>query len=170
MPRVRIPTQQKIAEGNKGKRKLEPEKEPQFSTQNISPIMPLGELGQKEWDRFVPILTKAKVMTDADTAAFTVYCQNYELFCRAKEDVDSSDLAYSTVNGGLSQHPSIRTMTQASTIMLKFFTEFGLTPASRSKVTVDNSTTTVDPFAEFQKERGERRGELRTITGSKKTA
>ena len=167
--RKRIPTEQKIAEGNRGKRKLDLEKEPKFSKDALVPIKPLTQVAQEEWNRIAPIITRSNIFTDADTAALTAYCENFSTFVKATEEIERDGL-YTSTQTGVTTHPAVRIQNQASTAMLKFLVEFGLTPASRSRVTVENRSSEDDSFANFVKDREKRRGELLEINRPKKTA
>lgn len=168
--RKRKPTEQKIAEGNRGKRKLEPEKEPQYSTDNLVPTKKLSKHAQEEWNRLSPIITKSKVFTEADTAALTLHCETYATFVRATNELEQDGGLFTFTKAGITTHPAVRIQNNCAALILKFLAEFGLTPASRSKVIVNPEVGNNDEFSKFQKEREKRRADIVEINRTQKTA
>jgi P27 family predicted phage terminase small subunit len=113
------------------------------------PEAPEGELhcpthlsteAKKEWHRIVPILYQMKVARIPDQAAIAAYCQTYGRWVDAENKMaklGDNALLMKTSNGNILQSPLVGIANRAMEIMLKFMTEFGLTPSSRSRIVSD---------------------------------
>ena len=133
MPSPRKPTATKIAEGNPGKQKLPPS-EPKPKVEIPSCPSYLDSDAKKEWNRISKILKKYKLITQADRTALAIYCQEYSAFIRATVELSKEELVIPTVTGGIQKNPLAVLRNQSANTLVKYLNEFGLTPASRSKV------------------------------------
>ena len=79
---------------------------------------------------------EAKVWTQADKAAFTQYCMNYARWAQAEDELDklNGQWVSETPNGFQTPTAWWKIRCQAQDQMLKFITEFGLSPVSRAKL------------------------------------
>ena len=94
----------------------EPPKPPDF----------LSELAKKEWERIAPELHHLGLLTALDVGPFAAYCQS---FARCV----TVELALRRV--GDSVHgPLVGVAHRAAAAMMRFGSEFGLTPASRARL------------------------------------
>jgi P27 family predicted phage terminase small subunit len=64
---------------------------------------------------------------------------------------------YKTTNGNLIISPLLSVSNKAMEQMHKFLTEFGMTPASRSRIIVDKSNQIDDALSEFVEDYGSRK-------------
>ncbi len=152
------PTRLKILAGNPGKRKL-PEKEPQPRAE--TPTMPawLSAEAKQEWRRIVPELQALGLLTIVDRVALASYCQAWaelviatQLLSKEGRVVFSDIISRSGEYVGTKQalHPAVRMQRDAFARVKQFIGEFGLTPASRTKVRGEKpSDTPADPFEAF---------------------
>jgi phage terminase small subunit len=150
------PSKLKELEGNPGKRAL-PAKEPK--PQLALPSCPsfIKGPGRKEWKRIAPELLQLGLLTRLDRAALTAYCiawgqleeVEHEL-ARAKKAnremnrlrkknpnlkaMDTNGMVSITSNGNSVIEPLLSVRKQALEQMHKFLIEFGMTPASRSRI------------------------------------
>jgi len=130
----RVPTALKILAGNPGKRRL-PEHEPQAKP--AAPPMPDGmsAAAKAEWRRLVPELVALGVLTSIDRAALVGYCEAWSTYLRANLELAKPDAPLvQTTTGGDSLSAWLRVRSAAAKEMRDFATEFGLTPASRTRV------------------------------------
>ena len=138
------PTALKKLLGNPGKRPL-PEREPQPDPTMPHPPAHLDELACAEWARMAPELNRMRLLTQVDRAAFAGYCVAYSRWVQACRALGSAaNYTHVTAKGNVIQHPLVGIANKAQELMLRFLTEFGLTPSSRSRVSVPN--TGVDEF------------------------
>jgi P27 family predicted phage terminase small subunit len=137
----RKPTALKKFLGNPGKRKLN-EKEP--DPPKGVPEMPrfLNREGRAEWKRIIPILCDMGVLTVADGKALAAYCSAYAQLAKAEAAIDKYGLLCvrleeATGVAELKVNPAVRIKSDALRQMKSFLIEFGLTPASRSKLKIN---------------------------------
>jgi P27 family predicted phage terminase small subunit len=129
------PTAIKKLMGNPGKRKLndaEPQPIPGV------PTCPdhLDETAKREWNRLIPILQGMRVLTEADYIALGNLCQAYSIMIAAQRQMNKTGILYKTQSGYIQQSPLLNIISAQSTIVHKLLTEFGLTPASRTRIAV----------------------------------
>jgi len=166
--RPRKPTQTKIAEGNRGKRKLDISKEPQFPREIPEPPDFLSPDAAAEWRELSGLLFDAGLLTKVDGKALAAYCETYAVWKGLHIEFRESKQKYCLVGvgGAFYKNPMVSMINEASCRMLKYLHEFGLTPASRSKITITKKDLDKDPFEEFQNQREEMRGKLYQIAGA----
>ena len=117
------PTAIKELEGNPGKRKLN-DKEPKPVKKAPSCPKWLEAEAKKEWRRLSKKMEMMGVLTEVDMAAFAGYCQAYARWKEAEEFI--------------TQHGTSIAQTYLK-VMNRFAEQFGLTPASRSRIIADTT-------------------------------
>src|SRR5580704_4257123 len=133
----RKPSKLKALHGNPGKRKSNP-REPR--PKPGMPEMPAGLAleAKAEFNRLAPILDKMGVLTKADGAALTAYCKLHALNLRAEAAIRKYGIVFAKVDdvgvSVLKKNPAVSIFESTSRLIRSFLQEFGLTPASRSKV------------------------------------
>ena len=137
----RKPTALKKLLGNPGKRKLN-EEEPE-APKGV-PEMPdfLTAEARAEWKRIVPILCDMGVLTVADGKALAGYCSAYAQLAKCEAAIEKFGLICATLDQAtgvaeLKVNPAVRIKSDALRHMKSFLIEFGLTPASRSKLKIN---------------------------------
>ena len=143
------PTRLKELTGNPGKRALN-KAEPRPSAKRPGcPAHIQGE-ARKEWNRITKQLLEMGVLTQVDRAALAAYCQCWERWVQAEEAMREPGfrMITTTDNGYPVVSPWLNVANAAMKQMLRFLTEFGMTPSSRSRVTVTTEQE-ADPFEEF---------------------
>jgi P27 family predicted phage terminase small subunit len=134
MPRGRTPkpTALKKAEGNPGKRALNAS-EPRLPPALPDPPGTLKGEALVEWKRVAPELFAAGVLTMADRAALAAYCQAWADWVRARGHLDEK-MVVTAPSGYEMASPWVSIANKALDKMMKFASEFGLTPASRARI------------------------------------
>jgi P27 family predicted phage terminase small subunit len=143
------PTALKRLEGNPGKRRLNT-REPQPLPGE--PEMPEGldDIARKEWERLVPVLLRMRVLTEADQMALANLCRAYSTMIQAEEQMrlqaipGKSPLVKKLQRGFGYQTILLRIINTQMDIVNRQLREFGLTPASRSRIVV-NAGNPVNP-------------------------
>jgi P27 family predicted phage terminase small subunit len=123
----------KLLTGNPGKRALnrdEPRPEPAI------PECPpeLSPVSQKEWGRLTSELSKLRLITSLDRGALAIYCAAYELWIEALEAIRKYGTLVKSPSGYPMQSPWIAIQNRQGEIMMRIASEFGFTPASRSRI------------------------------------
>jgi P27 family predicted phage terminase small subunit len=130
------PTALRVLEGNPARRPLpRNEYQPPRSDDVPEPPWYLNERAAAEWRRVAPLLFHAGVLTSVDTAVFASYCYVYDLWLRAvaveNDARKSRDRAMQIQIG--------RVISQLTRDLLLVSKHFGMTPSSRSRVSVISS-------------------------------
>lgn len=99
-----------------------------------APVWLAGE-AKIEWERLVPILMGAGVLTKADRMALALLCQSWADYLQAKERVDEDGIVVKTAAaGGMRAHPAVGIRNMAWSQVAKGCAMFGIDPADRSGV------------------------------------
>lgn len=164
-----LPTSVKKLRGNPGKRKLsKDEPAPKCS----DPICPpeLSKAAKKEFKEILPILREMKVVTEADAKALSAYCHNFARWMEAEKEIvergiliDEPIVKRTTepdhrtgrpvvveeiVGYRTKKNPAVNISHEAQKLMKSFLIEFGMTPASRTKIRVEKPAE-ADPFEAY---------------------
>src|SRR6185437_2127855 len=142
-----VPTRMKLLTGNPGKRPLnanEPQPKPEI------PECPpqLGPVAREEWDRLTTQLASLRVITALDRTALATYCSAYGLWAEAIEAVQKYGTMVKSPTGYPIQSPYVSIANRQAEIMMRIASEFGFTPASRSRISMpgppDSQTSLFD--------------------------
>lgn len=119
--------------GNPGKRppnSAEPRPEP-----GIPDCPPeLGPVAQGEWSRLVGELGALGMLTSLDRAALGAYCGAYALWAEATQNIQKFGTMVKSPSGYPIQSPYVAIANRQAEIMMRIASEFGFTPASRSRI------------------------------------
>jgi P27 family predicted phage terminase small subunit len=129
-----------VLTGNPGKRPLnanEPRPKPEI------PDCPpeLGEVAQKEWHRLVGELAPLRMLTPLDRAALAAYCGAYALWAEATEALQKYGTMVKSPSGYPIQSPYVAVANRQAEIMMRIASEFGFTPASRSRISTPSPSS-----------------------------
>jgi P27 family predicted phage terminase small subunit len=94
----------------------------------------LGEPARREWNRLVGELASLKLLTNFDRAALAAYCGAYALWAEATEAIQKYGLMIKSPSRYPVQSPYVSVANRQAEIMMRIASEFGFTPASRSRV------------------------------------
>jgi len=133
------PTAIKELEGNPGKRALN-KSEPKPPKLSHAPACPdhLHGAAREHWKKITAQLLMLGVLTTIDLDALARYCQIYQRWLEAEEKIEKTGgPVITTRNGNLVQNPHLAVANKANEQLNSLAAEFGLTPASRSKVHAD---------------------------------
>jgi P27 family predicted phage terminase small subunit len=133
------PTRLKILTGNPGRRPYNMnEPEPDIVIPDCPPE--LGEVARREWDRLVGELSKLRILTALDRAALATYCGAYALWAEAMEQIQKYGSMVKSPSGYPQQSPYLAIANRQAEIMMRIASEFGFTPASRSRISAPVET------------------------------
>ena len=130
------PTELKVLEGNPGKRKLNAREPNPNKTAPTCPRWRENE-AKKEWKRLAKKMEAIGILTEVDMAAFAGYCQAYARWKEAEEYLSAHGATVVTPSGYVQQVPQVSIAQTYLKLMGKYASEFGLTPASRSRLIAD---------------------------------
>lgn len=137
------PTALKMAQGNPGKRKLN-ELEP--TPEVVDPLVPeyLSKPARRWWELLSPMLYRLKVLTEADQLALAMLCEQAAQADEATKILRKGGIMVKKklhdrngkkVGEVPAINPAFKVQLESMKQLKAFLTEFGMSPASRSKVT-----------------------------------
>jgi len=134
-----IPTALKILHGNTGHRPLNAnEPQPDVEIPDC-PDYIQGE-ARDQWHLIGPPLESAGVLTKLDAVSLAMLANSIARWVRAEEMVRKTGEVLKSADGGFYQNPYLSVSNRAWEQMNKMLVEFGMTPSSRSRVTVANKS------------------------------
>jgi P27 family predicted phage terminase small subunit len=128
----------KVLEGNLGHRpinKLEPK--PKAGEPDRPSF--LDRDARDEWDRIMPELLRLGIITKIDGSALAAYCINYSRWKKAEEALAKKTKLTKTTKQGTWAVAEVKIAREAMQQMKLFAAEFGLTPASRSRIATSDT-------------------------------
>lgn len=132
------PTRLKLLTGNPGKRPLNPnEPKPEVAIPECP--VELGPVARREWDRLVGELAVLRILTNLDRAALGAYCGAYALWAEATEAIQKYGAMVKSPSGYPVQSPYVSIANRQAEIMMRIASEFGFTPASRSRISTPST-------------------------------
>jgi P27 family predicted phage terminase small subunit len=132
----------KLVTGNPGRRPLKPGLAIDPPSTLPDPPDFLSDDAQKEWRRVVPALVALRLFSTLDVAALAAYCTACgtwrqamaALRAMAETDAKYHGLVVETKHGNLIQNPLLGIANKAAADMVKFGSEFGLSPTARARL------------------------------------
>ncbi len=97
----------------------------------------------------MPELEALGLLAKIDRASLAAYCQCWARWIEAEELVAEQGLVAVTDKGNVIQHPAVGIANTALGQMRAFLTEFGMTPASRTRISVKPPTKGQDATEAF---------------------
>ncbi len=130
------PTALKELAGNPGKRSIS-RSEPKPTGIPTCPRH-LDKEAKAEWKRISSELITLVLLTSVDRAALAAYCAAWSRWVTAESQIQKFGLVIKSPKSGFPmQNPFVGVANTSLDQMRKFAIEFGLTPASRSRLNVD---------------------------------
>jgi P27 family predicted phage terminase small subunit len=137
-----VPTHLKLLRGNPGRHPIRPEPEPEISAEIPDPPVYLTGYAADEWWTIAPQLHRLGLLTTVDLTMFAAYCDAYMQWRLASEamarmrvnDPVMSGLIIKTKNGEAEHNPLVSIARKAAGDMLRYASEFGLTPCARTRI------------------------------------
>ena len=131
-----IPTAEKKRRGNPGRRPLNANEATVKPGRPRCPMWLTAE-AKKEWKRVTPLLSGAGLLTELERALLTSYCEAWATYMQACKDVATFGVVLVSKNTGQAyQGPWVNVRAMAEKQMRACAAELGMTPSSRSRITV----------------------------------
>lgn len=130
------PTALKILRGNPGRRRLNDEEPQPEAIALPAPPKDLSEAALAEWNERGPMLERLGLLTEADVPAFETYCRAWGRYQEAEVKLKQLGEVVKAPSGYPIQNPYRSVANRALAQCQHFWAEFGMMPASRSRVHV----------------------------------
>ena len=143
--------------GNPGKRPF-PKNEPKPN--ETPPLCPesLSKAAKEEWKRLIKTLGRVGLTTKCDRSALILYCEAWAIWSDAVANIQAHGSVISD-NGIPKLSPYIRVADIHFKQMLPMIKEFGMTPASRTRIQVNEpKNKEPDDLEKFLSKRGPKPG------------
>jgi P27 family predicted phage terminase small subunit len=124
--------------------------EPKPKAKNTTPPVPghLSAAAKKEWRRVAKELHGLGLLTSIDRTALAAYCETFVTWVEALAKCREMGLIVKSPNGFPIQNPYLSVASQAEKRMRGWLGEFGMTPSSRTRISVD-AQEEADPYESF---------------------
>jgi len=130
------PTNIRLLHGNPSKRTFN-KREPQPRRERPSCPRWLKGEARKEWQRVIPELDRLRLLTVVDRAALATYCQAWSRYVEAEAMLSKIGSILKAKDSDYFQISPYATISKQNALLVKAFCqEFGLTPASRTRISV----------------------------------
>lgn len=129
----RKPTALRELSGIKAKRTARWEPRPNRDGGILAPKT-ISDRARRVWPHVTKMLAQMDVLTSADVLALECLCEAYADKLEARTDVRMRGMFYKTPNGMMRQNPAMAAVDDADKRIRAWLSEFGCTPASRTKV------------------------------------
>jgi P27 family predicted phage terminase small subunit len=86
------------------------------------------------WDKIVPDLVEAKVLSVLDGTALSLLCHTYSVWRDCVDDIAKNGPISEGASGAPKPNPAVTMGLQAAKQCQSLMAEFGLTPSSRAKI------------------------------------
>lgn len=128
----------KLAAGNPGKRAINGSEPEPAKLLDISPPAHLPQAVAAVWQQLAPQLSRAGLLTELDTIPLEMACDAIAQFRLAMENTkDGRVLIKNAETGSVSLSPWTLLSSMSTKRAMAILTQFGVTPAARSKVMVN---------------------------------
>jgi P27 family predicted phage terminase small subunit len=94
----------------------------------------LTDYAKEEWGRVAGELQIIGLLTSVDTTALAAYCWSYGIWRTASEQLEAEGLITETADGRQCRNALTKTAREAACDMIRFSSEFGLTPTARTRI------------------------------------
>ena len=139
------PTALKILKGNPGRRPLN-DKEPKPKAAIPTCPSHLCPVGKREWKRITKELSILGLITKIDRAALSGYCTAWAKYVEASIGIRKTGYLVKSKNGVPYINPLVTVQNKAMEQMKGFLIEFGMTPSSRSRISISEQKEEENPF------------------------
>jgi P27 family predicted phage terminase small subunit len=92
---------------------------------------------KREWRRIAGALHGVGLLTEIDGVALAMLCESLAIYRQAKAALGDEGLVVVSDKGNSYQHPALGIMNSARADALKWAREFGMTPAARSRISLE---------------------------------
>ena len=153
MGRPNTPTKLKVVRGTARKDRTNPAEPHPTGPLPTEPPEWISEAAKPWWTRVHALLVQMRVATDADPVAVGLLCDALAEYVAARRKVEEDGATYETFSDKsgttIRAHPAVGIAADAWRRAKLMLTEFGLTPASRAKVSVAD-VGPADPLAQWE--------------------
>jgi len=109
----------------------------------------LSKEAKREWSRMSVALFSLGLLSEIDRSALSLYCQAWGRVEKYEKIIAEKGELYKTQNGEVRVSPVMSILNTAYTQLYKLITEFGLSPAARTRISTKKGTEKKGSFAKY---------------------
>lgn len=143
-----VPTALKLMRGNPGHRPINVD-EPKSESGAEMPDW-LSADAQKRWLQLYRNLDEAGVLTQLDAMALGMLCEQFAIWADASAKVAKFGLVYKGQGGQAKESPYLKIANKSMERIQKLLVEFGMTPASRTRISTATKKKKEGKFSRFR--------------------
>jgi P27 family predicted phage terminase small subunit len=102
----------------------------------------LDKVARREFNRVLKAFGQTRLLTIADRGALAMLCQMYSRWIVAERSIADDGLTIKTFMGNIIQNPAIGIANRCCELYMRAAVEFGMTPSSRSRLSVPDTKPT----------------------------
>ena len=128
--------------------------EPKPPVKIPKPPIKLSKIARRQWKYIVPLLEELGVLAEIDGAALAAYCQTFQQWTDLEDVMKADDALAPDDENKLSLRDKLsvgRSLIQIRNQMRMMLAEFGMTPASRGRVSVLDYKKPLDEYEMWEK-------------------
>jgi P27 family predicted phage terminase small subunit len=115
----------------------------------------LADIGRVKWQECIEILSKTKgLVTQLDGDFLALYCEAFEDFSDARDEIGRNGSTCKSLKGGQYQHPAVGRKNKAIERMRQFGALFGMSPGDRVGLNIGDDHGDDDPLVTLLRKRG----------------
>lgn len=119
--------------------------EPMPAEAEAEPPAEMGQVAREVWDFTVRELRAMRTLHRCDRDSLLAYCEAVAAHRKASRLLASSDILIKGEKGQPIRNPALQVQRDAATLIRSYAQEFGLTPASRTRIRVEEAQAGVSP-------------------------
>lgn len=96
----------------------------------------LSDVAREEWHRIAESLNRIGLLTQVGRSTMAAYCQCYGRWVEAEQKLKETPSILRMPSGYVQQSPWLTISNKQLELMVKYMSELGLTPASRSRLAI----------------------------------
>ena len=153
MGRTPKPTRLHELAGMPGKRNLGRDNEPPEIPGMPEPPARMQGEALAEWHRLCGELDQMGVLSKTYRSSIEVYCDTYGLYLQALASLAKHGPFYKHHDGTIRRNPARIDVNQAVPTLIRYQQEFGLTPASKTRIAMEQKSEEKDAFTVLMESR-----------------
>ena len=143
------PTKLKILAGEKNKDRIN-QHEPEAPAGRPPLPASLDDVGRRAWHALCDALESLGILSTVDALALQIYSECYSGYRHADDEVKKTGMVL-TIDGKPRRNPYMAEVHQHRAELIRMHSEFGITPASRSRLVVPGAEKAFDILDELTK-------------------
>ena len=144
------PTGLRVIEGNKEHRPL-PENEPKPSDPSLIPPVWLTEEAIKLWNNYALVHKNLGTFKQTDEMSFATWCQEMGRYIELQGIIKEKGYTTTNIRNGDKAIPEMAMARECLKNARALAIEFGMTPSSRTRLSVPDGSGETDPLTEMWK-------------------